>query len=94
MRRSIIGAFIAVLAIAGVVVLNAANASTEMRASGEQASAAAREAIAYAGGEWATLVIPTEPGVVLKFHVIRRDGSTTDVLIDEDFKVIRAGMTS
>jgi hypothetical protein len=91
MRRSIIGALIAVLAIAGVVALTAASGPTEMRATGEQASAAAREAIEYAGGEWATLEMPTEPGVVLKFHVIRRDGTTSDVLVGEDFHVIRAG---
>jgi hypothetical protein len=76
------------MALAGVVFLSFASG---MHASGGQASAAAREAIAYAGGDWATLVKPTEPGVVLKFHVIRRDGSTTDVLVGEDFHVIRAG---
>jgi hypothetical protein len=90
MRRSITVALIGLFAMAGVVALHAA---PETRVSGEQASAAARGAIAFAGGEWATLVLPTEPGVVLKFHVIRRDGSTADVLIGEDFHVIRAGMT-
>lgn len=88
MRRSITVALIGLFAMAGVVALHAA---PDMQVSGDQASTAAREAIAFAGGELATLVVPTEPGVVLKFHVFRLDGSTADVLIGEDFHVIQPG---
>jgi hypothetical protein len=88
MRRSAKAVLFGVIALAGVVALSFANG---MHTSGSQASAAAREAIACAGGEFATLEKPTQPGVVLKFHVIRRDGTTADVLVGEDFHVIRAG---
>ena len=66
-------------------------AMREHHVSGEQASAAAREAIRHAGGEWATLVKTDEPGVLLKFRVIRRDGSTEEVPIGEDLHVIATG---
>jgi hypothetical protein len=65
--------------------------SSDAHVSGPQVSLAARAAIAYAGGEWASIVRPGAPGIAWQFRVLRRDGSFTDVLLDEQLELVDVG---
>lgn len=80
-----LAAFIAVGALSSFAV------SSDHRVSGPESALAARAAIAYVGGQWATIVRPGAPGVAWQFHVVRRDGSATEVLLDEKLELIDVG---
>lgn len=56
-----------------------------------EAALAARAAIAYVGGQWATIVRPGAPGVAWQFRVLRRDRSVTDVLLNEHLELVDVG---
>lgn len=89
-RRWVLPGLVALLAVSSLTAL-AFSSNPNERVSGAQAALAARAAIAYSGGQWATIVRPGAPGVQWQFHVLRRDGSVTDVLMDENLELIDVG---
>lgn len=75
----------------GVLIVSSLAAAQAPPVSGPQASLAARAAIAYVGGAYASIVRPGPPGIAWQFRVIRRDGSITDVLLDGNLELIDVG---
>jgi len=84
-------------ALAGALAVSALSAAVawalvdEFRASGAEASAASRVAIEAAGGVGAALATPNEPGEAWRFHVYRADGTSEDVSLDRDLRVVSVG---
>ncbi len=87
-RRWILSGVVAFLAVSSVSTVAL---SEDSHVSGPEAALAARAAIAYVGGKYATIVRPGAPGIAWQFHVLRRDGSVTEVLLDEHLELVDVG---
>ena len=87
-RKWVLSGLVAFLAVSSSISLAT---SSDHHVSGSEAALAARAAIAYVGGTWATIVRPGAPGVAWQFRVLRRDGSVTDVLMDERLELVDVG---
>ena len=87
-RRWVLSGLVTFLAVSSV---STSALSDDRHVSGPEAALAARAAIAYVGGRYATIVRPGAPGIAWQFHVMRRDGSLTEVLLDEHLELVDVG---